>query len=280
MHFGDNLMLYTIVNDISLRAEAQRQVAEYQQHLEDLVKERTGELSKANEELERASVAKDAYLANLSHELRTPLNSVIGFSSLLAGGMVGDLTDEQRRQIEMINDSGRHLLRVVDGILDLARIAAGAVEANIEEVDISHLCGEVADRIAPALEHKRVALSRVIEPNVCIHTDPLLLEQILWNLLGNAEKFTNAGTVEISLSTDEQAVRIVVSDTGRGIRAEDAWRVFEMFVRVEDENGARSDGTGLGLPISRRLVEVLGGRIEFESEYGKGSTFTVVLPRE
>ncbi len=280
MHFGDEIFLYTIVNDISLRAEAQRQVAEYQQHLEDLVRERTAELSEANEELERASVAKDEYLANLSHELRTPLNSVIGFSSLLASGMVGDITDEQRRQIEMINDSGRHLLRVVDGILDLARIASGAVEAKIEKVDISRLCTEVADRIEPALELKNVALSRVIEKNVHAQTDPLLLEQVLWNLLGNAEKFTDAGTVEISLTEDEHATRIVVSDTGRGVKAEDAWRVFEMFVRVEDENGARSDGTGLGLPISKRLVEVLGGRIEFESEYGKGSSFTVVLPKE
>lgn len=277
MYFGDETVLYTIVNDISPRAEAQRQVAEYQQHLEDLVEERTAELSKVNEELKQASAAKDEYLANLSHELRTPLNSVIGFSSLLAGGMVGELTDEQGRQITMINDSGRHLLRVVDGILDLARIAAGAVEAKIEDVDVSRLCAEVSDRIAPALSLKGVTLSKDIAPGMRVRTDPLLLEQVLWNLLGNAEKFTDAGTVAISLAEDDHTARIVVRDTGRGIRAEDMWRVFEIFVRVE-EDGARSDGTGLGLPISKRLVEVLGGEIEFESEYGKGSTFTVVLP--
>lgn len=241
--------------------------------------ERTAELSRAYADLERASHAKDAYLANMSHELRTPLNSVIGFSELLLRGLAGELTEEQRRQIKMINESGLHLLGVVDGILDLARIAAGAIDVNPQSIDLSELCETIVRRAEPMLAPRGVALKIEIEAGVQVVTDPVLLEQVLWNILGNAAKFTERGAVSVGLSGDAKEVRIVVSDTGRGLREEDQWRVFEMFVRIEDEHGARSDGTGLGLPISKRLVEVLGGRIEFESEFGRGSTFTVVLPR-
>ncbi len=277
---GSETALYTIVNDISARTEAERTVAEYQQHLEELVEQRTKALLAANEELERASLAKDEYLANMSHELRTPLNSVIGFSELLARGMAGDLNEEQRRQIEMINASGQHLLRVVDGILDLARITAGAIEVNIEDVDVSQLCHEVAARVRPIVDVRGVALQTTIEPDVRLRTDPVLLEQVLWNLLGNAAKYTQEGSVSLTLEQADGVVRIIANDTGPGIALEDQQRVFEMFVRLEGDVGVRSDGTGLGLPISKRLVGVLGGTIEFESVYGQGSTFTVILPQE
>jgi PAS domain S-box-containing protein len=271
-------VLYTIVNDITPRVHAEQQLVEYQQHLKELVEQRTAALSAANLELERASHAKDAYLANMSHELRTPLNSVIGFSALLTRGMAGDLNEEQLRQVEMINASGQHLLRVVDGILDLARIAAGEIEVTAEDVDVSDLCDQVASRIIPLIAERDIVLRTTIEPGVVIRTDPVLLEQVLWNLLGNAVKFTERGEVALELALRDEHVSIVVRDTGRGVHPLDQERVFDMFVRIEDEHGVRSDGTGLGLPISKRLVDVLGGTIDFESTVGEGSAFTIVLP--
>ncbi len=271
-------VLYTIINDISRRVEAQRQLSEYQQHLEELVGQRTVALSRANLELERASRAKDAYLANMSHELRTPLNSVIGFSELLSRGMAGDLNAEQSTQIGMIHESGRHLLRVVDGILDLARIAAGEIDVSLEDVDVSKMCSALAEQIRPMIPTEQVEMRTRIEDGVAVRTDPVLLEQVLWNLLGNAVKFTEHGWIELSLESREDDVVLAVRDTGRGVAPDDQWRVFEMFVRIEDDNGERSDGTGLGLPISKRLVEVLGGTIEFTSEPGTGSEFCVLLP--
>ncbi|TDB38850.1 MAG: PAS domain-containing sensor histidine kinase [Actinobacteria bacterium] len=279
LQLGGHTVLYTIVNDITPRVRAEQQLSEYQQHLEDLVEQRTAALSAANLELERASRAKDAYLANMSHELRTPLNSVIGFSNLLTRGMAGDLNDEQRRQIEMINASGQHLLRVVDGILDLARIAAGEVDVSIEDTDVSALCEQVASRIVPLVVDRDIVVSTCIEPGVAVRTDPVLLEQVLWNLLGNAVKFTDHGEIAIGLTPLGGTVRITVRDTGRGVHPADQSRVFDMFVRIEDEDGIKSDGTGLGLPISKRLVDVLGGSIDFESTPGEGSVFTVTLPR-
>ncbi len=273
-------VLYTIVNDISPRVRAEQQVAEYQQHLEELVEQRTAALSHANAELERASRAKDAYLANMSHELRTPLNSVIGFSDLLTRGMAGELNEEQARQVEMINASGQHLLRVVDGILDLARIAAGEIEVSAQDTDVSDLCDQVTSRVLPMIADGDVALRTNIEPGVVVRTDPVLLEQVLWNLLGNAAKFTERGEIALELKALQGQVEIVVGDTGRGVHPNDQKRVFEMFVRIEDDNGIRSDGTGLGLPITKRLVEVLGGTVSFESTLGEGSRFTVVLPMD
>ncbi len=272
-------LLYTIVHDVTQRAQAEGELAVYRQHLEEVVAERTEELTRANAALERASQAKDEYLANMSHELRTPLNSVIGFSSLLVRGMAGELNEEQSRQVAMINTAGQHLLGVVDGILDLARIEAGRIEAEPESTDVSMLCMEVIRGAEPLASERGIALVAEIPESIIAMTDPTLVEQIVWNLVGNGIKFTDKGEVRLTLSATESLVRIVVSDTGRGLRAADRERVFETFLRIADVDGTRTEGSGLGLPITKRLVQVLGGTIELESEFGGGSSFTVTLPR-
>jgi PAS domain S-box-containing protein len=272
-------LLYTIVHDITQRSQAERELAVYRQHLEEVVAERTEELTRANAALERASQAKDEYLANMSHELRTPLNSVIGFSSLLMRGMAGELNDEQVRQVDMINTAGQHLLGVVDGILDLARIEAGRIEADLEPTDVSMLCTKVADGAGPLAAARGIVLAAEIPEGVEAVTDPTLLEQIVWNLVGNGIKFTDEGEVTLVLTASENSFTIVVSDTGRGLRSEDRDRVFETFLRIEGADGTRTEGSGLGLPITKRLVRVLGGTIDLESELGRGSVFTVVIPR-
>lgn len=271
--------LYTIVHDITQRSHAERELAVYQQHLEDVVAERTEELTRANAALERASQAKDEYLANMSHELRTPLNSVIGFSSLLARGLAGDLNDEQSRQVTMINTAGQHLLGVVDGILDLARIEAGRIETELEHTDISDLCAKVVKGAEPLATERGIGLNVEIPAGITAVTDSTLLEQIVWNLVGNGIKFTDDGEVRLVLSASDESLTITVSDTGRGLRNEDKERVFETFVRLEDADGMRTEGSGLGLPITKRLVHVLGGTIELESELGSGSSFRVTIPR-
>jgi len=272
-------LLYTIVHDVTQRAQAEGELAVYRQHLEEVVAARTEELTKANAALGRASQAKDEYLANMSHELRTPLNSVIGFSSLLVRGMAGELNEEQSRQVAMINTAGQHLLGVVDGILDLARIEAGRIEAESEPTDVSMLCMEVIKGAEPLASERGIALVAEIPENIIAMTDPTLVEQIVWNLVGNGIKFTDKGEVRLTLSATEALVCIVVSDTGRGLRAADQERVFETFLRIADVDGTRTEGSGLGLPITKRLVQVLGGTIELESEFGGGSSFTVTLPR-
>ncbi len=272
-------LLYTIVHDVTQRAQAERELAVYRQQLEEIVAQRTEELTRSNAALERASQAKDEYLANMSHELRTPLNSVIGFSSVLQRGMAGDLNEEQARQVGMINTAGHHLLGVVDGILDLARIEAGRIEAEAESTDVSALCAQVVKGAEPLATERGIQLDHDIPEGIVAITDPTLLEQIIWNLLGNGIKFTDEGNVRLSLTASDSSFSIVVSDTGRGVGAQDRERVFETFIRLEDAEGTRTEGSGLGLPITKRLVRVLGGTIALESELGHGSTFSVTIPR-
>jgi len=193
--------------------------------------------------------------------------------------MAGDLNEEQIRQVQMINSAGMHLLGVVDGILDLARIAAGRVDIESAPVNVSDLCQVVSHGAALLASERGLEFDSDIEPDVHAVTDTTILEQILWNLIGNAIKFTDAGSVHLSLSTSGSGFNMMVSDTGRGLRPEDADRIFETFIRLEDGHGTRTEGSGLGLPIAKRLTRLLGGTISLESELGVGSTFAVEIPR-
>jgi PAS domain S-box-containing protein len=248
-------------------------------HLEQEVADRTAELRSTNEELFEASKAKSRFLANMSHELRTPLNSIIGFSDLMSKEMAGPLTDEQRKQLGMINASGKHLLGLVNDVLDLERIETGHAVVSPAWFDVCELAEEVRSALEPQALAKRITLrTEIPESPLPVCSDRGKVKQIAMNLASNAVKFTDEGRVTLACAARDGGVMFTVSDTGIGIAADDLALVMDDFHQVDRSDGLKPSGTGLGLSISKRLVEMLGGRLEAESEFGKGSTFRAWLP--
>jgi PAS domain S-box-containing protein len=231
-----------------------------------------------NVELENANRAKDRFLASMSHELRTPLNAIIGFTGTLLMKLPGPLNADQDRQLRTVQGSARHLLSLINDLLDLAKIEAGKVELKLEPTGCRTVVDEVAASLKPQADAKGLKL-RVAVPRaeLTVRTDRRVLSQIVLNLAGNAIKFTERGSVLIRLRACGEAIEIAVVDTGVGIRTEDQQRLFGAFSQVGASNRARHEGTGLGLHLSRKLAELLGGTITFKSEHGKGSTFTLTL---
>lgn len=266
--------------DVTELRQAQEELEQYRQGLEDLVAERTRELELTNERLVEAQAAKDKFLAAMSHELRTPLNSIIGFSGVMLQGLAGELTEEQTRQTEMVLASGKHLLGLINQVLDLSRVAAGAIDLQIDNVDLAEFTDAV---IASAKELSRgteieFRHSFTGECPITLRTDEMRLRQVVLNLLSNAYKFTQAGHISFDVACTGPTVVFTVADTGEGISAEDRLHVFEPFYQVRDGRGNRSEGVGLGLPISHEMVELLGGSLVMESELGRGSSFTFTIP--
>jgi PAS domain S-box-containing protein len=266
--------------DVTGRKLTEAELDRYRHDLERLVDERTADLLETNEELRRANAAKSAFLASMSHELRTPLNSIIGFSGIMSQGLAGPLTDEQKVQVGMVNRSGLFLLSLVDKVLDLATIEAGVVEIVAEPVDAAALLSDVVDAVSPAAREKGLELSFEAEAGGgSLTSDPGKVRQILFNLVGNAVKFTESGGVAVALRRlPAGEFAFEVTDTGHGIAADDLSRVFEAFTQLRVHGVAKSKGTGLGLRISREFAHLLGGEITVASEVGVGSTFTLVLP--
>ena len=248
----------------------------------DVLQATSDELADANRQLTSANEAKSRFLRAMSHELRTPLNSIIGFSGLMLSGLTGELNEEQRRQLEMIDQSGRHLLALINDILDLSRIEAGRVQVEIDPFDLEKLVGELVESVRPESERKGLSLDLEIADGLnlsAFHSDSMRVGQILLNLLGNAVKFTDRGGISVRvrmLGTDTLGVSVI--DTGPGIRSQDHDRIFGEFVQAIGPSAPDKEGTGLGLAISRRLAELLGGSILLRSRVGHGSTFTIVLP--
>lgn len=277
-----------IVSDVTERISAERELDRYRVHLEELVAERTADLAEANEELstanvelQRATEAKSVFLANMSHELRTPLNSIIGFSSLLAEGLVGPVTDEQLDKIGIVNRAGQHLLELINDVLDLEKVAAGRVEIHVERFSPARLTREVAETVAPLAHARGLDLRVAVGEDVPdLDSDHAKVRQILLNLVGNAIKFTDVGHIEISVFTDygSNTVSLSVTDTGPGIQEQHQARVFERFTQVPGPGRVKPAGTGLGLTISKEYAELLGGTLELMSTPGAGSTFTLRLP--
>jgi signal transduction histidine kinase/CheY-like chemotaxis protein len=256
------------------------------QELERRVHERTAELAVANQELElrnreveRATQLKSKFLANMSHELRTPLNAIVGFSDLLAEQTAGKLNDKQKRFVHHIKQGSNHLLQLINDILDLSKIEAGQLEFRYEDFQIHDALPEVLSTIRPLAMAKNIAVESKVETSLGVNADRVRFKQILYNLLSNAVKFTpNGGRIDIDCHQNGDAVAIAVIDTGVGIRPEDQKAVFEEFRQVEGGGGELQQGTGLGLAITKRLVEQQGGKIVLQSEWGKGSQFTITLP--
>lgn len=236
------------------------------------------ELSAMNTDLDIATRAKSEFLASMSHELRTPLNSIIGFSGTLAQGLAGELNTEQLRQARMIGSSGRHLLDLINQILDLSRIEAGYPDMRPEPFAVADVIAEVAESVTPMADERRLSIGVHAEDAGTMNADRGRVRQVVLNLVGNAVKFTETGRVDVTARRNGDSIEIVVADTGHGISEADLPHIFEDFFQATPPRGAKSLGTGLGLAVSRRLVDMMGGEIGAESVPGEGSTFTVRLP--
>jgi PAS domain S-box-containing protein len=278
------------VHDVteSKRAEAQvlalnAQLASHAAELEQRVAERTAALDVARHRAESADRLKSAFLASMSHELRTPLNSILGFTGVILQGLAGPVTAEQKKQLEMVRVSGRHLLALINDVLDLSKIEAGELVVSRLPLDPRVSIDKVAALVQPLAAKKGLTLSIRVAPEVGpIVGDARRIEQVLLNLLGNAIKFTQRG--EVNLQVDVQAapalamLRFVVVDTGIGISAEDLDSLFQPFRQLDAGLARNHEGTGLGLAICRRLAGLMGGVIVAQSDQGHGSVFTFTLP--
>lgn len=245
------------------------------------VRAQNEELRVAKEAAEAAALAKGQFLAVVSHELRTPLTGIIGYADILRSGLAGPLTGTQSEHVQRIERGAWHLVSIIDEILSYSRIEAGKDVVSLVEVDVGQLVTECAELLRPFAEAKHVTLRVLGESGtIRMETDPGKVRQIVLNLTGNALKFTDEGTVEVSIRATDSQVRVQVRDTGRGIPAAKQADVFDAFVQVEQGHTRTSGGTGLGLTVSRRLARLLGGDVVLDGSVpGQGSTFTFVLPR-
>jgi signal transduction histidine kinase len=237
------------------------------------------ELDDRSRQLREASEAKTRFLNNISHELRTPGNSVLGLARLLLDPAADPLTGEQRQQVELVRSSAEDLLRLVNELLDLAKAESGRLEPHVDDVDLAALFEVLRGTIEPLVTRPGVTLQVQVPGDLGpVRTDRTLLGHLLRNLLSNAVKFTEEGTVSMTAARRGPVLQVVVSDTGIGIAEEDQPRVFEEFFQVHNMLQRSSPGSGLGLPLARRIATVLGGGLELTSARGRGSTFTLTLP--
>jgi signal transduction histidine kinase/DNA-binding response OmpR family regulator len=264
-----------------------RQLLDNRSQLEVQVVERTDELIRVNTQLlmakeraEEASRAKSAFLANMSHELRTPLNAILLYSELLQDDAKDQGMDALVPDIQKIHGAGRHLLSLIDGILDLSKIEAGKMTLFLEDVDLEGLVSEVTATVRPLIEKNQNRLEVQLDTQVkCIRADLTKLRQALFNLLNNASKFTQKGVISLSTEDAGDTVLFKVSDSGIGMSPEQAQRIFEEFTQADESTTRKFGGTGLGLTISRKLIQLMGGEITVTSRPGLGSTFTIRLPK-
>ena len=290
---GELTAVVTILHD---RREALERTRLYEQlraasdELQMRVQSATAELATQNEllrrqaiELEQASRLKSQFLANMSHEFRTPLNAILGYTHMLLQGVAGDLPVNVKRQLTRIDANGRHLLTIINEILDITRIEAGKMPMQVSDFNLNELVSEVMTELDPVITRSKLAVSARLSPTPPVMlTDRQKVKQIVVNLLTNALKFTHQGGVEIGIDYDgeRRSATVAVTDSGIGVAPEHHEKIFEDFRQVDDSPSRQYGGTGLGLAICRRLANALGGRITIQSNLGQGSTFTLTIPAE
>jgi signal transduction histidine kinase len=237
------------------------------------------EVADKSEQLAIASQHKSQFLANMSHELRTPLNAILGYAELLVDGIYGELPGKPRGVIERIHNNGKHLLALINDVLDLAKIEAGQLTLILEDYNIPEVVHSVVTATEPLAASKGLKFTAELQDNLPMaHGDARRVSQVLLNLVGNAIKFTDEGEVEIRAMLDKGQFVLTVRDTGPGIADADQERIFGEFQQIDNTNTRKKGGTGLGLAISKRMVEIQGGTISVDSALGHGSTFRIVLP--
>jgi len=238
-----------------------------------------GEIEEKGHQLEIASRHKSQFLANMSHELRTPLNSVLGFAEMLADGLYGDLPERAKAALIKVQNNGRHLLGMINDVLDLSKIEAGQLTLALDDYSVAQLVNSVVTSTESLARAKGLALTAEVAPGLPIgRGDERRLTQVLFNLVGNAIKFTDTGSVEISARVVDSVFELTVRDTGPGIAPDDQERIFEEFQQIDSSSTRQKGGTGLGLAISRRIVEMHGGTLSVQSALGQGSTFRITVP--
>jgi signal transduction histidine kinase len=261
--------------------QVNQELKQVNQEMEQRIIRRTAELAAAMEKAQAADRIKSAFLATMSHELRTPLNSIIGFTGIMLQGLAGPLNEEQQKQMTMVQKSSRHLLALINDVLDISKIEAGQLDLSITSFDLKSSIEKTVKLVSPLAQKKGIDLQLDIsESTGTITTDQRRLEQILLNLLNNAVKFTEKGHVHISCRIENDHYLLSFSDTGIGMRPEELPDIFQPFHQIDTGLARKREGTGLGLSICKKTLEVMGGSIGAESQWEQGSTFTVCIPKE
>jgi signal transduction histidine kinase len=237
------------------------------------------EIEEKGRELEAASRHKSQFLANMSHELRTPLNSVLGFTEMLVDGIYGDLPERAKTTVSRVQANGRHLLGLINDVLDLSKIEAGQLTLAVDDYSVGQIVRSAFTAVEPLARSKGLAFAASVPEHLPLgRGDERRLTQVLLNLAGNAVKFTENGAVDIIADAVDGHFEIIVRDTGPGIAPEDQMLIFDEFQQVDSSSTRQKGGTGLGLAISKRFVEMHGGTLSVESVPGSGSTFSITIP--
>jgi PAS domain S-box-containing protein len=267
-----------------------REAREAQQRVCDELEEKTEELEQANIQLKRFDELKSTFLANMSHELRTPLNSILGYTDLILDRVDGEITDEQEKSLTKVQKNAKHVLTLINDVLDISRIESGRMELDLKPVNIKDLIGETVSALDPLIHKKGLALETACDEGLpLVHADPDKVRQVVTNLVDNAIKFTSEGRVTVQAKASEigrgeggppRFVEVCISDTGKGIRKRDLNRLFDKFRTLDTLAATQYKGAGLGLSICKGLVEMQGGTIWVKSTYRQGTTFCFTLPVE
>ncbi|PKN38453.1 MAG: sensor histidine kinase [Deltaproteobacteria bacterium HGW-Deltaproteobacteria-2] len=277
------VLFMSLIGSIVLKRQVNARTHELQQinkEMEQRIIERTAQLAEAMEKAQAADRIKSAFLAAMSHELRTPLNSIIGFTGMVLQGLAGPLNEEQKKQLGMVRGSARHLLDLINDVLDISKIEAGQLTITSETFDLRKSIDKALQIVSPLAEKKNLRLYSRIGDNISeIRGDQRRVEQIIINLLNNAVKFTDRGEIKLDCHADDKAITLSVTDTGIGIKPENLNIIFDAFRQVDCGITRVQEGTGLGLNITKKLVEMMGGSIHVASKLEEGSAFTVTLPK-
>lgn len=274
-----NIMLRTLHRQSRAQTMLEKELRASGERLEEQVQERTHELKQARDVALQANRAKSAFLANVSHELRTPLNSILGFTGIIRDGMAGAINAEQKKQLEMVYANAEHLLELINDVLDISRVETGKLAIMKKDVPLASLVSRLEETMRQQFQAKGLAfIVDCPEQDRILCADIARLGQVLLNLLGNALKFTERGSVTLRIWFDDSTLLFEVEDTGIGISEDNLARVFEPFQQIDHMENRRYYGVGLGLSISRHLLALMGGELTVSSQLGQGSRFRGSLP--